>query len=48
MNDKLKKLLEALVESGMDFHVSDEQGEIGIWIGDWSLTMNKNGKWSLN
>lgn len=47
MKENLKKLLDALLEAGQDFSVSEGQSEITIWVGDWSLNMKSDGKWEL-
>lgn len=47
MKDNLKKLLDALVESGKDFSVDSGQTEIRLWLDNWSLVLDSNGKWRL-
>lgn len=47
MNEKLKKLLDALIASGKDFSLDNDQSEIRIWLEDWCLVMDSSGKWKL-
>jgi hypothetical protein len=48
---KYKKLTAALAIQDTDvnnYSIFKGQDEIQIMVGDWSLTLNKNGKWDIH
>lgn len=47
MNEKLKKLVDELLNSGKDFNVQQDQNEIGMWLENYYLILDSNGKWRL-
>lgn len=47
MKDNLKKLVDELIKAGKDFSVYNEQSEVSIFMDDYSLVLNANGKWRL-